>query len=340
MIRNREFRLLLLWNCFALVLITVILFIFDVNKIAFALVIGLLLVSDLLLYFYEKRRYREIAKLSEMISKVLNGDDSIDFTSCNEGELAILSSEISKMTSNLRDKSNKLLEDKVELANSIYDISHQLRTPLTSMNIVTDMLSSDDLIEEKRHEHVRELKSSLKRIDWLIESLLKISKIDAKTAKFEIKEIKMSDLIKKSLEDFRIVMELKDICLNYKEEDFSLELDMEWSVEAIANLIKNCLEHTKPGGSLTIETSDNAIYSQILIKDSGEGFVKKDIPYLFDRFYKGENASKNSIGIGLALARSVIVAQNGTIQASNIYNHETGEVLGACFDVRFYKSVV
>lgn len=115
---------------------------------------------------------------------------------------------------------------------------------------------------------------------------------------------------------------------------------MEWSVEAIANLIKNCLEHTKPGGNLSIETSDNAIYSQILVKDSGEGFVKKDIPYLFDRFYKGENASKNSIGIGLALARSVIVAQNGTIQASNIYNHETGEVLGACFDVRFYKSVV
>ena len=150
----------------------------------------------------------------------------------------------------------------------------------------------------------------------------------------------MSDLIKKSLEDFRIVMELKDISLNLKGEDFNLELDMEWSVEAIANLIKNCLEHTKPGGSLSIETSDNAIYSQILVKDSGEGFVKKDIPYLFDRFYKGENASKNSIGIGLALARSVIVAQNGTIQASNIYNHETGEVLGACFDVRFYKSIV
>lgn len=150
----------------------------------------------------------------------------------------------------------------------------------------------------------------------------------------------MSDLIKKSLEDFRIIMELKDICLNYKEEDISIALDMEWSVEAIANLIKNCLEHTKPGGSLTIETSDNAIYSQILVKDSGEGFVKKDIPYLFDRFYKGENASKNSIGIGLALARSVIVAQNGTIQASNIYDHDSGKVLGACFDVKFYKSVV
>jgi signal transduction histidine kinase len=297
MIRNKEFKILLLCNSLALVLITIILFALDVNKIAICLVIGLLVFCDLVLYFYEKRRYREVAKLSEMIGKVLNGDDGIDFTSCNEGELAILSSEISKMTSNLRDKSNKLLEDKVELANSIYDISHQLRTPLTSMNIVTDMLSSDDLIEEKRHEHVRELKSSLKRIDWLIESLLKISKIDAKTAKFEIKEIKMSDLIKKSLEDFRIIMELKDICLNYKEEDISIALDMEWSVEAIANLIKNCLEHTKPGGSLTIETSDNAIYSQILVKDSGEGFVKKDIPYLFDRFYKGENASKNSIGI-------------------------------------------
>lgn len=340
MIRNKEFRILLLCNSLALVLITMLLLAFDVNKKALALVLGILLILDIVTYFYEKRRYREIAKLSEMIAKVLNGDDGIDFTSCNEGELAILSSEISKMTSNLRDKSNKLLEDKVELANSIYDISHQLRTPLTSMNIVTDMLSSDDLIEEKRHEHVRELKSSLKRIDWLIESLLKISKIDAKTAKFEIKEIKMSDLIKKSLEDFRIVMELKDISLNSKGEDFNLELDMEWSVEAIANLIKNCLEHTKPGGSLSIEISDNAIYSQILVKDSGEGFVKKDIPYLFDRFYKGENASKNSIGIGLALARSVIVAQNGTIQASNLYNHETGEVLGACFDVRFYKSVV
>lgn len=176
MIRNKEFKILLLCNSLALVLITIILFALDVNKIAISLVIGLLVFCNLVLYFYEKRRYREIDKLSQMISRVLNGDDGIDFTSCNEGELAILSSEISKMTSNLRDKSNKLLEDKVELANSIYDISHQLRTPLTSMNIVTDMLSSDDLIEEKRHEHVRELKSSLKRIDWLIESLLKISK--------------------------------------------------------------------------------------------------------------------------------------------------------------------
>ena len=335
MFKNIEFKrfsLLILGLTIALIVIGIVL-----GLPAFGvLLIG---INSLVYYFlfmmFEKSKYKRISDLSDMLDRILHGDDSISIKQCEEGEIAILSSEIQKMTIRLKEQSDALLKDKREMGDAIYDISHQLRTPLTSMNLVVELLGKESLDFDSRIRLIRELKTSLSRIDWLIESLLKLSKIDAKTAKFEKNTVRINDLIKDSIEPFLVSMDLKDIEFLYEKSDASFIGDKKWSMEAIGNLFKNCLEHTPIGGKIIVSTKENTLFSEIIIKDSGDGFVEEDIPYLFDRFYKGKNASPSSIGIGLALARSVIVEQNGTIKAKN--DEKSG---GAMFVIRFYKSVV
>jgi len=335
MLKNKEIsRFILLILVLTILLLTVETFL-GVPLCGIILNGGFAFIFSLLFLGFERKKYKKISELSDMLDRILHGDESISIEQCEEGEIAILSSEIQKMTIRLKEQSDALLRDKINMGNAIYDISHQLRTPLTSMNLVVELLGKEELDYDARLKLIRELKGSLSRIDWLIESLLKLSKIDAKTAKFEKKEIRLDDLIKESVEPFLVAMDLKDITLDYKSSDAAFVGDMKWSVEAIGNLFKNCLEHTPVGGNISITSSENNIFSEIIIKDSGDGFCNEDIPYLFQRFYKGKNASSSSIGIGLALARSVIVEQNGTIKAEN--SEEDG---GAKFVVRFYKSVV
>lgn len=296
-------------------------------------------ITAVIFFIYKRRRDRKIRKLSELMDRILHGEEGVSIEECEEGEIAILASEIQKMTIRLKEQSDALLQDKKNLADAIYDISHQLRTPLTSMNLVVELLSKEELDYEHRLKLNRELKYSLARIDWLIEALLKLSKIDAKTALFVHEEVSVRELVEKSVEPFMVSMELKDITLDMKVDEEKYIGDLQWSREAIGNLIKNCVEHTNIGGNICISAEENPLYTEIRVSDDGDGFCQEDIPYLFNRFYKGKNASEHSIGIGLALARSVILEQNGTIKASNRMDN-TGAVRGATFEVRFYKSVI
>ena len=300
-----------------------------------AFVIGV----GLCFFLYERRKYREMEQLSDMISRVLHGDDTIDFSKCSEGELAILYSEIHKMTIRLREQSENLERDKAELSDAIADISHQLRTPLTSINVDLSLLVKDEQ-DEGWLSTLYDMRKSIGRIDWLIEALLKLSKLDAKTAKIERTEINLKEIVEEAVEPFLISMDLRDISLETSYMDGEVCLDRYWTREALGNLLKNAIEHTEAGGRIRIETRDNPIFSEIIIEDSGEGFANEDIPHLFERFYKGQNASKESVGIGLALARSVIASEDGTIKASNVIDRTSGNVIGARFEVRFYKEIV
>jgi len=279
-------------------------------------------------------RNRRIAKLSEELDKVLHGIQSSFNPSNSEGELSILESEIEKMTITLKEQSDALLEDKIRLTDAIADIFHQMRTPLTSMNLILSILSEEDLSYEKRIGLVRDMKKQVFRMKWLVESLLKMSKIDAGTAIFDIKEWDLNKVLKESAESLLVPMELKGVAFSIKCKGVFLACDKQWTKEAFSNLIKNAYEHTPEGGRVEIEVEDNNIFTQIVFKDSGEGFMQGDIPHLFERFYKGKNATSESIGIGLALSRSIIAAQNGTIKAEN---NPDG---GACFIVKFYKNIV
>ncbi len=278
-------------------------------------------------------RYRKISSLALDIDKILHGDRAVPLDKYDEGELAILQSEISKMTVRLREQQQKLTEDKIYLSDSIADISHQIRTPLTSINLLVSFLSDPEITDEKRVQVTHELYELLSRIDWLITSLLKISKLDAGTVSFKAESISFKALIEKAIAPVTIPIELR-------EQHLELELsgdfygDIAWTCEAVLNIVKNCMEHTPDGGRLNITAADNALFGEIIITDNGCGISQEDLPHIFERFYKGKNSDKASFGIGLALARMIITAQNGTVKAEN--NPEGG----ARFTIRFYKGTV
>ncbi len=283
---------------------------------------------------YLKKRYDSLSELARLTDRILHGQDELLINDSDEGELAILKSQISKMTAALRDSADQLKADKLRLSDAIADMFHQMRTPITSMNLQLSLLSSDDISSEKRRELVRELKKQLERLHWLTETLLKMSRLDAGTVEFRSDEVSFRTLMEKSCAPFLIPLEVKGVELITEDDGGSLACDLSWTAEAIGNLVKNCMEHTPPGGRISIDCRETALFSQVTVTDSGEGFDKDDLPHIFERFYKGKNSSDSSIGIGLALCRAIIAGQNGTITAQNA---ESG---GASFIIKFYKTIV
>ncbi len=266
---------------------------------------------------------------------MLHSNTPIKFKKYREGELSILESELSKMTLRLREQALALTSEKKLLANSMADISHQIRSPLTSSNLILSLLREQNLPVPRRQQLTQELAQLLSRIDWLVESLLKISKMDAGTIPFKRDPILVADLIRHAAEPLLIPMELRSQTLTLDSGDHASAPpqflgDYSWSTEAVLNILKNCMEHTPAGGSIHVSFSQNTIFTEIVIEDNGPGFDAKDLPHLFERFYKGKNASEQSVGIGLALARMIITRQNGTLKAEN---RPEG---GARFILKFY----
>ncbi|MBR5011221.1 MAG: HAMP domain-containing histidine kinase, partial [Clostridia bacterium] len=216
------------------------------------------------------------------------------------------------------------------LTDSIADISHQLRTPLTSMNLMLEALSAPDITFEKRLRTAYELKRLVSRIDRLIEALLKISKIDSGTARFEKKEVLLRDLINQATLPLSATLDIRAQQLKVNVADESVVCDPSWTAEALLNVIKNCIEHNPDGKSLYITVTRTAIFTQITVEDEGNGIDKQDLAHIFERFYKSKSQKSDGFGIGLHLARTIMTEQNGTIKAEN---RKEG---GARFILRFY----
>ena len=286
-----------------------------------------------LFHFVESwKRYRKISQLSDEIDRILHGEDIILLQHMEEGELSILENEVNKMLTRLRDQNRELKKEKGYLADSLADLSHQLRTPLTSMNLVLSMMEQDNLSEEKKREYHRKLISLLSKVQWLIEVMLKISKLDAGAVTFEKQKCPMNILVREAMANIEIPLEIKEIKTAIDiARGASFSGDLKWTTEAVANILKNCMEHTPVGGQIQISGVENAIYSELVISDNGEGIGKEDFPHLMERFYKGKNSSEDSVGIGLALANSIITGQGGSLKAENVTPH------GAKFSIRFYK---
>ena len=297
-----------------------------------ALAVGLLLSGAHIAFAVQ--RYRKMEELAQRLDRILHGQDRVLIEDAAEGELSILNSELQKMTTRLREQANQLSADKQQLTEAIQDIFHQIRTPLTSMNLLVSMLAEEDLPYDRRLSMTRELRRQLERVQWLVETLLKLSKIDAGTAQFRSEPVSVAELIEKAAQPLRIPMELREQSLTIRATEEHFAGDLNWTAEALGNILKNCMEHTPVGGTITVTTEETALFTEIVVEDNGPGISKADLPYLFDRFYKGEGSSDDSVGIGLALSRSIIAAQNGTIKAENA---PTG---GARFTIRFYKSVI
>lgn len=280
---------------------------------------------------FTKARYNSIARLSEQIDLVLHNADRVELGELDEGELSILHSEITKMMMRIREQNDALKKEKIHLADSLADIAHQLRTPLTSANLTLSLMenSSD---EEERKAFVRETEELLTRMDWLITSLLKISRLDAGVIEFQREQVDVSAMINSALRPFLIFMELHEIEVETEvQKEMALRGDSGWLSEAVQNLLKNCMESVGDHGKVKITGTENPLYSEITIHDSGAGFNREELPRLFERFYCGKNTKKAGYGIGLALSRMIIIRQGGTITAKN---HPEG---GAVFIIRFPK---
>nr|WP_239094275.1 HAMP domain-containing sensor histidine kinase [Bacillus sp. B15-48] len=296
------------------------------------LVTSILLISSTLIF--TKWRYREIEKLSNYLQQISNGDFQLDVRDNYEGELSLLKSQIYKVTRMLSEQGTVLQEDKANLTNAISDISHQLKTPLTSMMMMADLLDNHRLDGEKRREFTRNLQVQLKRMEWLVSSLLKLSKIDAGTIAFKKEKVFVAPLIQTAVEPLLVPIDIKMQNLNVNgDEEAAFIGDNNWTAEALINILKNCVEHTAEGGEISILFSENALFTEITITDNGKGIAKEDLPSIFKRFYKGKNASDDSVGIGLAMAYQIITSQQGDIEVKS----EPG--VGTIFQIKFYKQV-
>lgn len=331
LLKNREVRKTLILQLSVAIAGCIAAFTVNIRAGIIAVILSVFLI--LIQYISTYERYRKITLLASDINLLLHGEGAISLDNYSEGELSILQSEIYKMTVRLREQQEKLMSDKAYLADSIADISHQIRTPLTSINLLVQLLSEPNLTDERRQTLTHELFGLLSRIDWLIMTLLKISKLDAETVLFKEEKIALEELIRKSCSTLLVPMELRGQELVI-EAAGDFVCDVAWTAEAIGNIVKNCMEHTPEGGKIEISASENALYTEIRIMDTGSGIAPEDLPHIFERFYKGKDSDEKSFGVGLALSRMIITGQKGTIKAEN------RKTAGAMFSIRFYKGAV
>lgn len=287
----------------------------------------------LIFYLYDKNKSKKIKEITKMISKINNRQFDIDINDFNEGELSILKNEISKTTIMLRQVADNSVKDKLNLKDSLGDISHQLKTPLTSITIMIDnILDSPDMDEKTRKKFLINIKREILNINFLVMSLLKLSKFDANVVKFNKESVYLKDIIIESIKNVSMIKELKNITIKVSGDDnIKLLCDFKWQVESITNILKNSIEHTSEYGTVEVNYSENKLYTRILIKDNGKGINSDDLPHIFDRFYKGKNGSDNSFGIGLSLSKTIIEKEGGSITVKSTPN------IGTIFTIKYLK---
>lgn len=293
---------------------------------------SLVIISTVYLYYIHDKNSK-IRDISKLIERINRKDYSMEIDSSTEDELSILKTELYKMTIMLKEQAENSINDKNSLKDSLSDISHQLKTPLTSIMISLDnLIDNPDMDMSTRQSFLSTIKRETSNINFLIQSLLKLSRLDTNTVEFIKDTTSIERLLQKSLLDVSMLADLKDVTVDFKG-DLSAEIrcDFSWQKEAITNILKNAIEHSTEGTTITITVEKNKIYTSIAINNRGIPISKKDIPHLFERFYRGENANPESIGIGLALSKSIIKQDGGSIEVeSNLKN-------GTTFTIKYYK---
>lgn len=250
-----------------------------------------------------------------------------------EDELSILKNELYKITIKLKEVAENSQKDKTTLKDSLSDISHQIKTPITSILIMLDnILSDENMPEDIKKDFIKDIKREIINIKFLVESILKLSKIDSNSIKFIKKEVFIKDIINEAVKNVSMLSELKNIEIIVSGDDSIKTIcDLKWQVEAITNILKNCIEHSYENRKIYINYNQNNMYTELKIEDNGTGIDAKDLPHIFERFYKGKNSSSDSVGIGLALSKSIIESNNGYIQVDSELNK------GTTFIIKYLK---
>jgi signal transduction histidine kinase len=276
-------------------------------------------------------RDKEIEKLADYVRGLANGEVVHDIRDNREGALSILKSDIYKLALRLSEQAAVLNEEKALLKDILFDISHQLKTPLTSLTVMAELLEREDLPHEKRLEFLGNLQTALRRMDWMVKSLLKLATVDAETM-LGRERASALEIIEQAVGQVSALTVPKGQAIAVEvPAGLMISCDTNWTREALVNILKNAGEHTPENGSIRVMAGENPVCAWISVKDSGEGIAPEDLPHLFKRFYRGRRSSKESVGIGLAMSLAVMQKQDGDIEAKSEKNG------GAEFIMKFYR---
>ena len=272
-----------------------------------------------IIVLYLRKRDKKIKQITNYINQIKNKKYDLNIEENTEDELSNLKNELYKITIMLKEESEISKKDKENLKMSVEDISHQLKTPLTSITIMLDNLKDNPNMEEKtKQKFIFEISKQVEWINWLVISMLKLSKLDANVVQFYDEKINLKKFIGEIIKNLEIPIEVKNQKIIIDgDENVSFIGDYKWQQEAITNIIKNCIEHNENNGTIYINYEENRLFTKITIRDEGEGIPKEDLKHIFERFYKGKNSSENSVGIGLALAKNIIEKNNGMINCKS-----------------------
>lgn len=278
------------------------------------------------LLLWHKKEIIRIKMLTEYLEKVDMGGGGV-ILQTGEDEFSKLQDEIYKTVIELYQTRDAALKAKNNFTENLYNIAHQIKTPITSISLSVQMMH-----ENPSPKHLEQIRRQLFRLTHLEEALLLLSRIDSGTLLLEQEEVDIFTVLMLAADNLQEMFSRAGILVDIPEMgEMLIYADMEWTMEAVMNIFKNCMEHTPPGGSVHCAYQQNPLYTQIRIWDTGTGFAKEDIPHLFERFYRGKEAKGDGIGIGLALSKAIIERQNGTITAKNLTDG------GACFEIHFYS---
>lgn len=295
--------------------------------------LGLALLLNLVVSFVSQKRRAH--KIDDLILYLMQVQDHLELPamhSMNEGRFGILQSEIYKLVVQLKEQYSDERKQKKYMVDMLSDISHQIKTPMTAITLMTELLSAPELSDEKRMDYVEKIHQQTNRITWLIRNLLTLSQLEANMLELKKEEQDLQEMLDSMIDTFEIMAEVKGVELHVDcPEGAYISCDKQWTREAISNIVKNCIEHTQEGGSVRISAVQNNIVTEITIADTGEGIPKEHLPYIFKRFYKAPGSSNNSVGIGLSMSKQIILRQNGTI------NVESEVGVGSKFIIKMYK---
>lgn len=302
--------------------------IIDINTL-----IVFILMLSIIFFKYNHSESKKINEITKYIEEINRGNYKLNIEENTEDELSILKNELYKITVMLKEVAENSQKDKTTLKDSLSDISHQIKTPITSILIMLDnILSDENMPEDIKKDFIKDIKREIINIKFLVESILKLSKIDSNSIKFIKKEVFIKDIINEAVKNVSMLSELKNIEIIVSGDDSIKTIcDLKWQVEAITNILKNCIEHSYENRKIYINYNQNNMYTELKIEDNGTGIDAKDLPHIFERFYKGKNSSSDSVGIGLALSKSIIESNNGYIQVDSELNK------GTTFIIKYLK---
>ena len=293
--------------------------------IATAIILAIFILITIYFHIALSKNEEEIKNMRVYLQEIANRNYSFDLDNISESEMSNLKEEIYKIILELKEKSENLADDRETLSNYLADISHQLRTPLMAITAMTDaIIENENNLDSDTRKFIYGISNQLNQINWLVNNLLKMAQLDTKSIVLNIEQTNLKELFDTIKDNFNIFLEEKNIeIIEHIDTNIIINIDKKWMIEAIENILKNCIEYSENNSTIKIKCNQNPLYTEISIEDHGKGIFKEDLPKIFDKFYKGKNSSSNSFGIGLSLAKSIIEGHNGEIAVKSDENRGT-----------------